>query len=69
MYPNLTLSQTYIDVGALELAFAAYKNYVSEKGEEGHLSGVYLNSEQLFYTSFAQVCSASNFQFSSSYSI
>ncbi|CAG2167080.1 unnamed protein product [Oppiella nova] len=54
MYPNLTLSQTYIDVGALELAFAAYKNYVSEKGEEGHLSGVYLNSEQLFYTSFAQ---------------
>jgi len=54
MYPNQTLSQTYVDLGALNFAFDAYKNYVSEKGEEGHLSGVYLNNEQLFFTSFAQ---------------
>ncbi|XP_054159304.1 endothelin-converting enzyme 1-like [Oppia nitens] len=54
IYPNLTLSQTYIDIGALNIAFDAYNNYVSEKGEEGQLSGVYLNSQQLFYVSFAQ---------------
>ncbi|CAG2113563.1 unnamed protein product [Medioppia subpectinata] len=48
MYPNLTLSQTYIDVGALDFAFDAYKNFVSEKGEEAQLSGLNLNNEQLF---------------------
>jgi predicted metalloendopeptidase len=56
MYPNLTLSQSYADVGALKFAFDAYKNFISEKGEEGPLPGVYLSNEQLFFISFAQVC-------------
>ena len=55
MFPNLTLSQTYIDIGALKFAFDAYRNFISEKGEEGSLPGAYLNNEQLFFTSFAQV--------------
>ena len=55
MYPNLTVSQTYTDVGALKFAFDAYRNFISEKGEEGSLPGAYLNNEQLFFTSFAQV--------------
>jgi len=59
MYPNITLSQTYIDMGALQFAYDAYKNYISEKGEEGRLSGISLNNEQLFYTSFAQSMCAS----------
>jgi len=56
----LTLSQTYIDIGALKFAYEGYKNFVSEKGEHGHLPGVYLNNDQLFYISFAQVCLQTN---------
>ncbi len=52
----MTLSQTYVDVGALNFAYKGYKNMVSEKGERGHLPGVYLNNDQLFYLAFAQVC-------------
>lgn len=54
MNPNSTLSQTYSDIGALKFAFETYKKRSEQIGENGQLSGVYLNNDQLFYVSFAQ---------------
>jgi len=57
--PNLTLSQAYIDIGAMKFAFDSYKRWISMKGDSGVLSGIDSNNDQLFFISFAQsMCEA-----------
>jgi len=55
---NETLSQTYVDIGALKMAWLAYKEYASKQTRETVLPSLPFNSEQLFFLSFGQsMCS------------
>ncbi|KAJ6219155.1 hypothetical protein RDWZM_004967 [Blomia tropicalis] len=53
---NDTLSQTYIDVGALKIAWLTYQELVARKGGKptNMLPSLPFSSDQLFYISFGQ---------------